>query len=437
MREVNLSTEIVLTNILNPINDLRCDFHPNYALVLAKGKIVEFGESYKILKKYENKNAKIIDRSKFICMPGFFDMHFHWVQDDVRLMPKDSLLTWLSKYTWPYEAKFKSLDYTKKKVAKFAQELIKTGTFGGACYASIHPHTVDYAMENFVGNFVVGNVLMTMNSPKYLTQSEANAIETVTELSQKYKSGYAMTPRFAITTSPEVMEMGANIARKNKSFIQTHLSETKDEIEFVLSIFKKIKGFEKVKTYTEIYQRSKVLGPKTIMGHGIYLNDNELKILAKTKTIICHCPTSNAPVSEQGLGSGLFDFRKTEKHKIRWALGSDIGGGPYLSMFDVMRSFVVQNQKKKIKEATYVKALYRATLMGATILGVEKLTGNFKKNKQANFIFVDLKNIKANDSAEVVLKKIITSTKNDRRQYDQLVREAIYLGKTIYTSISI
>jgi guanine deaminase len=230
--------------------------------------------------------------------------------------------------------------------------------------------------------------------------------------------------------------MGANIARKNKSFIQTHLSETKDEINFVLSIYKKIKGFEKVKTYTEIYQRSKVLGPKTIMGHGIYLNDNELKILTKTKTMICHCPTSNAPVKELGLGSGLFDFKKIEKNKIRWALGSDIGGGPYLSMFDVMRSFVEQNHKKKIKEATYVKALYRATLMGATLLGVDKETGNFKKNKQANFIFVDLKNVKENDQAEVVLKKIITSVKNDRKKFDHLVRETIYLGKTIYTSIS-
>jgi guanine deaminase len=431
-----LSTEIVLTNILNPINDLRCDFHPEFALVLNKGKIVEFGESYKILKKYENKNAKIIDRSKFICMPGFFDMHFHWVQDDVRLMPKDSLLTWLSKYTWPYEAKFKSVDYTKKKVASFTKELIKAGTFGGACYASIHPHTVDYAMENFVGNFVVGNVLMTMNSPKYLTQTEASAIDSVSKLSLKYKNSYAMTPRFAITTSPEVMEMGANIARKNKSFIQTHLSETKDEIDFVLSLYKKMPGFENVKSYTEIYQRSKILGPKTIMGHGIYLNENELKILAKTKTVVCHCPTSNAPVSELGLGSGLFDFRKIEKNKIRWALGSDIGGGPYLSMFDVMRSFVSQNQKKKIKEATLIKALYRATLMGATILGVDKQTGNFKKNKQANFIFVDMKNVKPHDNAEVVLKKIINSVKQDRNKLDHLVRESIYLGKTIYTSIS-
>jgi guanine deaminase len=431
-----LSTEIVLTNILNPINDLRCDFHPEFALVLNKGKIVEFGESYKILKKYENKNAKIIDRSKFICMPGFFDMHFHWVQDDVRLMPKDSLLTWLSKYTWPYEAKFKSVDYTKKKVASFTKELIKAGTFGGACYASIHPHTVDYAMENFVGNFVVGNVLMTMNSPKYLTQTEASAIDSVSKLSLKYKNSYAMTPRFAITTSPEVMEMGANIARKNKSFIQTHLSETKDEIDFVLSLYKKMPGFENVKSYTEIYQRSKILGPKTIMGHGIYLNENELKILAKTKTVVCHCPTSNAPVSELGLGSGLFDFRKIEKNKIRWALGSDIGGGPYLSMFDVMRSFVSQNQKKKIKEATLIKALYRATLMGATILGVDKQTGNFKKNKQANFIFVDMKNVKPHDNAEVVLKKIINSLKQDRNKLDHLVRESIYLGKTIYTSIS-
>lgn len=427
--------EIILTNILNPKDDKKADFKKNQAIVIKNGKILEIGDDYKLLNKYQDKNVKLIDRSKFICMPGFYDMHFHWVQDDVRLMPKDSLLEWLSKYTWPYEAKFKSVDYTEKKAVKFARELKMVGTVGGACYASIHPHTVDAGLKYFTGDFIVGNVLMTMNSPEYLIQSEDNAVDTVSKLSAKYKERYAVTPRFAPTTSPDVMEMTAKIGLKNKSFIQTHLSETENEIDYVLSIYKKFKEFQKVKTYTEIYHKTKVLSPKTIMGHGIYLTPAELKMLSKTKTSICHCPTSNAPVKELGLGSGLFNFKLVEKNKIQWALGSDIGGGPYLSMFDVMRSFVDQNKKKKIKEATYVKALYRATLAGAKILGMDKTSGSVDKNKSATFIFIDLPKSKAT-TAEDILKAIIAKNAKKRKEYDHVVRETVIKGETVYTSIS-
>src|SRR5690606_22243764 len=108
-------------------------------------------------------------------------------------------------------------------------------------------------------------------------------------------------------------------------------------------------------SYTEIYQRTGMLGPRSLMGHGIHLAPEELKLLKKSKTVLVHCPTSNAPIKQQGLGSGLFDFRGVEKARIRWALGSDIGGGPFLSMLDVIQSFVDQNRRVGIKEATYVK----------------------------------------------------------------------------------
>jgi guanine deaminase len=430
-----MKTEIVLTCILNPKSDKKCDFIKDGAIAIFNGKIVEYGPSFKILKKYENINASIIDRSKFIALPTFFDMHFHWVQDDVRLMPKDSLLTWLSKYTWPYEAKFKSLDYTKKKAKNFRNELIKCGTLGGACYASIHPHTVDVALSEFVGDFIVGNVLMTMNSPDYLCQSKTDAINSVSKLSKKYKNRYAVTPRFAPTTDPDVMKKASMIGKKNNSFIQTHLSETPSEIDYVLSIYKKFKEFKNVKNYSSIYHQSKILGPKTIMGHGIYLKNDELKLLQKTKTAICHCPTSNASTKELGLGSGLFNFKLTEKYKIPWALGSDIGGGPYLSMFDVMRSFVLQNKKKHIIEATFTKALYRSTLAGAKILKLDKTNGSLDKNKFANIIFVSAPNISKNETAESLLKKIISKNYQHRHKYDSEVLETIFHGKTIYSSI--
>lgn len=431
--------KIVLCDYLNPISDKKCEYVKEGALVLkryAKGyKIFEKGTEKKILPKYASKKSiEVMDAIGQLAMPGFFDMHFHWVQDDVRLMPKDSLLEWLSKYTWPYEAKFKDKKYSENKAELFAKELLAVGTLGGAVYASIHGHTVDHALKHFMGNFIVGNVLMTMNSPDYLSQTEKNAISLVTKKSEKFKSRYAMTPRFAPTTSPGVMKEAAAIAKKNKSFIQTHLSETENEIDYVLSLYREIPGFEDVKTYTEIYEKCKVLGPKTIMGHGIHLSKEELKTLKATKTKIAHCPTSNAPVREQGLGSGLFDFKYIEKNGIDWALASDIGGGPFLSMFDVIRSFVSQNKKKKIKEATYIKALYRATLAGAKMLGADKYTGNLEDGKYADFILVDAPRSTKKLSAEEVLEKVVKSKVKDRPGYDKLVNETYYLGECVFRS---
>lgn len=428
---------LICCDYINPKTDTKSELVRNGVIVLkptGKGQfqIVDKGPIQKMFKKYGKEEVEVMDFSTKLVLPTFFDMHFHWVQDDVRLMPKDSLLEWLSKYTWPYEAKFKDLKYTQTKAEKFALELVQVGTLGGACYSSLHPHATEVALKEFVGDFVVGNVLMDMNSPDYLTHSTKEGLKTVEKLSKKYKDRYALTPRFAPTTSPELMKASAKIAKKNKSFIQSHLSETPDEINYVLGIYKKIKGFEKVKTYTEIYHKSEILSDKTIMGHGIYLSDDEMKLLAKTKTAIAHCPTSNAPVKELGLGSGLFDFKRADKFKVRWALGSDIGGGPFLSMFDVMKSFVQQNKKKK-NGATYERALFRATLMGAKILNQDKVAGSLDKGKWANFIVVPSPDIRKGESSESVLKLLLENKYISRDVLDFLVEHTFYKGELYYS----
>jgi guanine deaminase len=416
--------------VLNPVSDDKCDF-------LEKGVIVTQGEKIKDVLTFEKATKKYAESMKksntkdfpnSVIMPGFFDMHFHWVQDDVREMPKDSLLEWLEKYTFPTEHRFADKIYAHKRAKDFFQRLSKTGTIGGACYSSIHEHSLEAAMKHVKGEFVIGNVLMNMNSPENLTQSEDEALSLTKRLIKKFGRRHAFTPRFAITTTPKVMKKGSAMADKNKCFKQTHLSETPQEIEFVLSLYKKIPGFEKVSSYTEIYEKTGMLGKRSLMGHGIHLSDKELKVLKKTQTSIIHCPTSNAPLEEKGLGSGLFDFKKMNKSKVSWALGSDIGGGPVLSMFDVIRSFVDQNKKRGHKDATYIMALYRSTLAGAEILGLGKKSGSLKKGKEASFIVVPHH---GGRTPEEMLKKLILPLKNDRHLYDSLAREVYIKGTLI------
>lgn len=421
--------------ILNPQSDTKCEYFPNGMLVVeTKGKMSKIKDILPIekgVKRYgkliNSKNTK--DFGAAAIMPGFFDMHFHWVQDDVREMPKDSLLEWLQKYTFPTEIKFSNKKFATDKAKVFFKKLTQHGTLGGACYSSIHEHAVDAAIKMAKGDFVVGNVLMNMHSPEELTQSEEAALKLTKKLIQKHGRKHCFTPRFAITTTPKVMREGSKMADKVKCFKQTHLSETPQEIDFVLSIYKKIPGFEKVKSYTEIYERTGMLGERSLMGHGIHLSPKELTVLHKTKTAVIHCPTSNAPISELGLGSGLFDFKKIERSKVRWALGSDIGGGPFLSMLDVMRSFVEQNKAQGIKSATFVKSLYRSTLAGAEILGVSKRTGNLNKGKEANFIVLPLSSHEIPKNAESLLDSVITPLKNHREQYDSCVKFVYLNGK--------
>jgi guanine deaminase len=177
-----------------------------------------------------------------------------------------------------------------------------------------------------------------------------------------------------------------------------------------------------------------MLGKRSLMGHGIHLSPKELGILKKTQTTIVHCPTSNAPLKEQGLGSGLFDFKKVERSGVKWALGSDIGGGPFLSMFDVMRSFVDQNKRKKIAGASYTKALYRSTLAGAEIMGLGKKSGNLNKGKEASFIVVPLPDLKMPTDPEILLQKLIEPHKKQRNKYAEIVKE-VYLNGRLNSSV--
>lgn len=437
---MNNSQIVVMANIINPKNDKKCEFIKNGAMLLKQKKVKgnlqyvveQIGKESTILKNLKA-GVQIIDYKNHTIIPAFFDMHFHWVQDDVREMPKANLLDWLENYTFPTEKKFKNKSYAKKKSSEFFERLTGVGTLGGACYSSIHEHALENAMNDVTGDFVIGNVLMTMNSPKYLTQTKDEAVGIVSRMSEKYKSKYALTPRFAIATDPETMKETSKIAKKQKCFMQTHLSETKNEIDFVTSIYKEKSGFEKITSYTEIYKKVGMLGPRTIMGHGIHLQESELNELSKTKTMVAHCPTSNAPIKEKGLGSGLFNFKLIEKNKIRWALGSDIGGGPVLSMFDVIRSFVDQNEKAKVTGATYKKALYRSTLAGAELLSLDKKKGNLDIGKEANFLVLPKMELDAKETVESLMARYINKGRRNRLKYDDLVEKVFFQGKVVFS----
>lgn len=155
--------------------------------------------------------------------------------------------------------------------------------------------------------------------------------------------------------------------------------------------------------------------------------------MAETNTVVASCPTSNGPIVERGLGSGLFDFRRADQEGVRWALASDIGGGPYLSMLDVMTSFVRQNRAAGIEAATFVRALYRSSYMGAAILGLGETKGSFAKGRDLDYLSVTAtdEQLSAGD-AETVLASVLSPFETDRATYDRLVRKTVIAGESVF-----
>ena len=359
----------------------------------AFGRIFDLGHAVELAARY-HLDLSEIKKEQGLLMPAFFDTHFHWVQDDVREMPKASLIEWLEAYTFPEESRYADRDFAR--------------AIGGLCYSSIHDVALEEAMKVAPEDFKIGNVLMTMNCPEALTQSCEEAIDSVESHAQKYGARYICTPRFAPTTAPEVMSASARAAAQYDCFQQTHLDETEQEIEWVLGIYRELPGFEDIRHYTDIYSRVGMLGPKTVFGHCIYLEDTEWELFADSGSRIASCPTSNAPIEQLGLGSGLFDYKKAETYGVPWALATDIGGGPFLSMFDVMRSFVEQNRAVGNQEASYVRALHRSTYKAAQLMDAGEDRGKLAKGFYFDAIQVDLPadDIQADD-AEAVLAAVV------------------------------
>jgi guanine deaminase len=446
------SRQIYLGTFMSPVSDTFAHYFPQGALYTELDPVKKAFKITSLIHQHDmnledlnpNSEYDIFDLSGNLIIPGLMDLHFHWVQDDVRLMPKKNLLEWLKQFTWPFEAKFQDEAWALNQAEHFFPRILRAGTLGGACYSSIHSKALEIAFQEVSregGDFILGNVLMTMNSPEELTQTEEEALQSVEHFSKIHQENYALTPRFALTCHPHVMKQAAQMARLNNSFIQTHLSETPEEVKFTVETFLKFNEFKKYNnnqnaqgphlTYTEIYDECEILGPKTILGHAIYLEDKEWEILKQKGSAVAHCPTSNAPVDQGGLGSGLCPISKLNDFKIPWGLGSDIGGGPFLSMLDVINSFVTQHrqnlQNNHLEDnflPTYTMGIYRATLASSQILQQDLLLGNFERGKLANFIALPLgdcepsKDPKFSHDLEKLLEKLFSKWFKDRDLQD-------------------
>jgi len=393
--------------ILNPIDKNTAEFvYGGFLDVDDNGRIADIG-----MNDGEN-GDEISENEGRLIIPAFVDIHTHLPQFDVRgTFSGNQLLGWLKNYIWPEESKFGDIEHVRGVSGRFYRDLIRHGTLTAGIYGTIHESAVCEMIDTMLIRGRLGKVMMDQNSPDNLSETTGKSLEITERLCEKYGDKHVVTPRFAPSCTMAAMKKAAEIALKYNCFIQTHLSENKDEITWVKELF------PEAESYTDVYLKAGLLGPKTIVGHAIHCSDKEFEILKKTGTKIAHCPTSN-----EALKSGIMPLDKIIEFDIPFALATDVGAGPKTSMLDVMRCFLdVHNSARELKYANPVSALYYATLAGAEILGYGSETGNFKKGKSADFLILNTK-VRPGEKPDEIIRKLTHES-----DYDSIVKEA-YLG---------
>jgi guanine deaminase len=297
----------------------------------------------------------------------------------------EQLLDWLNTYTFPTEQQFADKAHAADVAGIFLKELLRNGTTTALVFGSVHKQSVDAffeAAEALNLRMIAGKVLMDRNAPDYLTDTPESGYADSKELIERWhgkgRLHYAVTPRFAPTSTPEQLELAGKLFGEYPNlYMHTHLSENRKEIEWVKALFPERKG------YLDVYDHFKLIGARSVFAHGVHLCDDECKRLAETGSAVAFCPTSNL-----FLGSGLFDLNKLEEHGVRVGLGTDVGAGTSFSQLQSLNEAykVMQLQGKKLDP---FKSLYLATLGGANALYLDDKLGNFLPGKDADFVVLD------------------------------------------------
>jgi guanine deaminase len=353
-------------------------------LVVEHGRIKAAGD-YDKLKDTLPAGTQVRDYRGKVIMPGFIDTHIHYPQTDMIASPAPGLLPWLDTYTFPTERQFKDPEHARGVADFFLDELTRCGTTTAMVFCTVHPESVDAffsASQERNLRMIAGKVMMDRHCPDFLQDTAESGARESEELIRRWHNNgrqlYALTPRFAPTSTEAQMQLCGELARKYSDvFLQTHVAENTDEVAWVKSLY------PDARSYLDVYDHYGMLRPRSMYAHCVWLDDEDRARMAATGAAVSMCATSNL-----FLGSGLFNFAEADRHKVVLSLATDVGGGTSFSMLQTM------NETYKVARmgGTYMPALrmfYLATLGGARSLRLEGTIGNFAAGTEADFVVLD------------------------------------------------
>jgi guanine deaminase len=378
-------------------------FYPDGMLVIENGIIKAYGSYDKISPKFPSiQTTHIKDR---LILPGFVDGHIHMPQTRVLGLYGQQLLGWLLEGIFPEERKYSDPAYAKEGAKHFFDDLLAGGTTTCQAFLTHAPVCTEaYFEEASRRNMLVLGGLTGIDrfAPEGSFDTADNFYKDSTKLIAKWhrkgRNLYALTPRFALGSSHELMAVCERLKQENKDiWINTHLNENPKEI-------KDTNAYHETADYLEVFEKYNLVGPKFTGGHSVWTSDDEYKRLSKAGAAVSFCPLSNL-----FLGSGLFRLGKCTdpEHRVRFSLGSDVGAGDKFSLLNVLDEaykvgmcnntlldgsvdprFFDAAEAERNKLSPY-RAFFSATLGGAQSLYLDDRIGNFEPGKEADFVAID------------------------------------------------
>ena len=326
------------------------------------------------------------DYSGRLILPGFIDTHVHSPQLDVIASYGTELLDWLDTHTFPAEMRYADAAVAREGAARFLDALLANGTTSAVVFPTVHQVSVDSLFEAAAARgmrIVAGKILMDRHAPPALCDDVDQAERECTELIERWhgheRLAYAVTVRFAPTSTPEQLAMAGRLCTNHPGvYMQTHLAENKAEVEWVRQLF------PQARSYLDVYARNHLLNERSVFAHGIWLDEADRAALAGAGAQIAHSPSSNL-----FLGSGLFDWRANLDAGVAVSLASDVGGGTSLSMLRTMAD-AYKVQAMRGERLTAWVALHAATRGAARALRLEGEIGSLEVGAAADVCVWDV-----------------------------------------------
>lgn len=405
-----------------------CDYLEDALIIMDHGLI----ES---VSAYSPKAAEGLPVERFpdaVICPGFVDCHLHYPQTQMIGAFGEQLIEWLNTYTFVAEQDFADPDHARKTAEVFLAELLRCGTTTASVYCTVHPQSVEAFFQRSAElntRMIAGKVLMDRNAPAALLDTPETAYDDSRRLMEKWhgrgRQLYAVTPRFAPTSTPEELRAASRLWREHPGvYLQTHLSENIGELAWVRELFPDCGG------YLEVYKNYGLFGPRSIFGHCIHLDETDFADFNDAGAVMAHCPTSNL-----FLGSGFFKLHEAKKpdRPVKVGLGTDVGAGTSFSLLQTLNE-AYKVARMNGTRLNSIEGFYLATRGGAEALDLADKIGSIAPGFEADLAVLDLKatpliEYRMGFAATLAEKLFVLMTLGD----DRAVRATYVAGRKVHS----
>jgi guanine deaminase len=363
--------------------------HEGDAVVaMASGRIVDCGPAADVLARLPP-GTPVTRYEHALISAGFIDAHVHYPQLPVIGAGGKPLLEWLTAHTFPAEARFADPDYARPIAARYLDENVRHGITSAAVFCTVHTPSVDALFEAAQARamrIIAGKVLMDRHAPAELLDTATKGYDDGKALIGRWhgrgRLAYAVTPRFAATSSPAQLEAASALWHETPgAYLQSHVAENRAEVDWIAALY------PAHARYLDVYADFDLLGRRAIYAHGIYLDETDFARLHESGTALAHCPTSN-----NFLGSGLFALHsaRAARRPVHVALATDLGGG---TSFSMLRTMQAASEVAHLggHPLSPLHAWWLATRGAAQALDLDAHVGTVEPGRDADVVVIDLR----------------------------------------------